>query len=85
MLGLRRPGLGVYPEADRRDYVSTYRDQSVENRINPREYVGQAQQWVNQGVQIVGGCCGIGLEYIKPLRDALPTHVPRQEEADLRE
>ncbi|MFQ6023603.1 MAG: homocysteine S-methyltransferase family protein [Acidiferrobacterales bacterium] len=68
--------LGVYREADRRDYVSTYRDQSVQTRISPEDYVTQAKQWVSQGVQIIGGCCGIELEYIRPLRDALPTHVP---------
>jgi len=27
---------------------------------------------VGRGVQIVGGCCGIELEHIRPLREALP-------------
>ena len=31
---------------------------------------------VAAGVQIVGGCCGIEIEHIRPLRDALPTHLP---------
>jgi methionine synthase I (cobalamin-dependent) len=28
-------------------------------------------------VQIIGGCCGVELEYIRPLREHLPTHIPR--------
>lgn len=68
--------LAIYPEADRQDYVDTYRDQSVPTRVTPEEFVGEAKQWVNQGVQIIGGCCGIEMEYIRPLRDALPTHIP---------
>jgi len=27
-------------------------------------------------VQIIGGCCGIELEYIRPLREALPARLP---------
>jgi hypothetical protein len=27
-------------------------------------------------VQVVGGCCGIEIEHTRPLRDALPTHLP---------
>jgi methionine synthase I (cobalamin-dependent) len=27
-------------------------------------------------VQIIGGCCGIELEHIRPLRAALPKRLP---------
>ena len=71
------PGpIGVYPEADRRDYVDTYRDPVESTRLGPDDFVAQARDWVAQGVQIIGGCCGIELEYIEPLRDALPAHLP---------
>ena len=66
----------IYPEADRRDYVDTHRDPNEETTINPEDFVVQAKDWVAQGVQIIGGCCGIELEFIEPLRDALPTHLP---------
>ena len=66
----------IYPEADRRDYVDTYRNYQEETKITPDEFVDQARDWVSQGVQIIGGCCGIELEFIEPLRDALPTHLP---------
>ena len=68
--------IGLYPEADRRDYVATRRDEAVPTRVTPDDFVEQAMQWVGQGAQIIGGCCGIELEYIQPLREALPTHLP---------
>ena len=68
--------IGIYPEADRHDYVDTYRNPSEETQVTPEEFVVQAQEWVSEGVQIIGGCCGIELEFIEPLRDALPTHLP---------
>ena len=68
--------VGVYPEASRSDYTATVRDDTVPTRISPEEYLVQARQWVAQGVQIVGGCCGIGVEYIRALREGLPRSVP---------
>jgi homocysteine S-methyltransferase len=35
-----------------------------------------AETWVGRGVQIVGGCCGIGPEHIRAVKDRLPTRVP---------
>ena len=68
--------IGIYPEADRRDYVDTYRDPGESTKLTPDDFVAQSKQWVAQGVQIIGGCCGIELEYIEPLRDALPARLP---------
>ena len=44
--------------------------------ISPQDYLVEAQKWVQLGVQIIGGCCGIGREHIKVLRKGLPTHLP---------
>ena len=44
--------------------------------MSPEEFVAKAKDWVNRGVQIIGGCCGIELEHIQPLRAALPKQVP---------
>jgi homocysteine S-methyltransferase len=77
-LGKWKGPVGVYPEADRHDYTAMFHDHSVENKISPDEFVTAAQGWVRQGVQIVGGCCGIGLPYIRALRDGLPGKVPGQ-------
>jgi homocysteine S-methyltransferase len=66
----------VYPEAERNDYVSAHRDDAVATPITPDEFVAWAQGCVAGGVQIIGGCCGVEIDYIRPLRDALPSHLP---------
>lgn len=68
--------IGIYPEAARPDYVATWRDSTVENAVSPDDFLALSRKWVEQGVQIIGGCCGIGVEYIRPLRQGLPTHIP---------
>jgi S-methylmethionine-dependent homocysteine/selenocysteine methylase len=68
--------IAVYPEADRPDYVQRYKNHSIETPVTPEEFVDWAQACVGKGVQIIGGCCGIELEYIRPLRDVLPARLP---------
>ncbi len=36
--------------------------------ISPEDYASAADSWLKQGIQILGGCCGIGLEHIKHLK-----------------
>lgn len=40
--------------------------------VEPDEYAQAARQWVDAGVHIIGGCCGIGPEHIRALRETLP-------------
>jgi len=68
--------VAAYPEASRRDYVDRFRDETLENEMSPESYLDQAREWVEQGVQIIGGCCGMGVDYIRPLREGLPDRVP---------
>lgn len=74
--------VGAYPEAGRRDqegrhdYVQDSADESIANEYTPEEYVNIANEWVNQGVQVIGGCCGMGLPYIEALNGSLPKKVP---------
>ena len=68
--------LCVYPEAERMDYVDTYRDRGKPTPVSPEEFVAWARGCVEAGVQVVGGCCGIEIEHMRPLREALPTHLP---------
>jgi S-methylmethionine-dependent homocysteine/selenocysteine methylase len=73
----RWPGpIAVYPEAERTDYTAVSYDATEPSRLSPAEFLAEARRWVSEGVQIVGGCCGVGVEYIRPLRAELPTHVP---------
>ena len=58
-----RGPVGAYPNAgywERPQWV--FFDQ-----ISPDDYVQKARSWVEEGVQIVGGCCGIGPEHIRAL------------------
>jgi S-methylmethionine-dependent homocysteine/selenocysteine methylase len=68
--------IGVYPEAGREDYVDPLPDPTSENELTPAEFLDLAQKWVQEGVQIIGGCCGIGPDYIRLLRGGLPTRIP---------
>jgi S-methylmethionine-dependent homocysteine/selenocysteine methylase len=34
-------------------------------------YVDYTRRWVEQGAEIIGGCCGIGPEYIDSLQSEL--------------
>lgn len=43
------------------------------NMISPADYLSVAQRWVEMGAQIIGGCCGIGPEYIRLLKERLPS------------
>lgn len=71
-----RGPLGAYPDAEREDYMATTRDRTIENKVPPAEFARQARRWVDSGVQIIGGCCGYGLPYIRGLREALPHRIP---------
>lgn len=39
--------------------------------LSPEAYLGFAQSWVDAGATIIGGCCGIGPDYIKLLKEKL--------------
>lgn len=40
--------------------------------ISPEDYAANALEWVEMGVQVIGGCCGIGPEHIRHLKACLP-------------
>jgi homocysteine S-methyltransferase len=37
--------------------------------LGPYEYLAWARQWLQEGADIVGGCCGVGPEHIALIRD----------------
>ncbi|MDY6215760.1 homocysteine S-methyltransferase family protein [Actinobacillus porcinus] len=43
----------------------------VRKDLNPESYLEWAKKWTGQGATIVGGCCGIGREFIKVLSEKL--------------
>ena len=55
--------LGAYPN---RGHYEKPHWKFVDN-ITPSEYLEKTKSWVEDGVQIVGGCCGVGVEEIKAI------------------
>jgi homocysteine S-methyltransferase len=64
--------VATYPEAERADYTLAWRDASEPDHVSPEEFTRQTLSWIDGGVQLVGGCCGINLDWIKRLAAALP-------------
>lgn len=60
--------IGVYAQMGRLEGVNwVYGD-----TVSPAEYTKKCLRWVDRGVQVIGGCCGIGPEHIAHLRANLP-------------
>ena len=55
--------LGAYPN---RGHYEKPNWKFVDN-ITPNEYLENAKLWVKDGVNIVGGCCGVGVDEIKAI------------------
>ncbi len=47
-----------------------------DNIVSPEAFAAAARGWVAKGVQVVGGCCGIGPEHIRALKQSLPARLP---------
>ncbi len=68
----RWPGpVGVYAHSGR--FVMPH--WQFNDVISPEDYLAHARRWVEAGAQLIGGCCGIGPDHIRLLRQRLPTHV----------
>jgi S-methylmethionine-dependent homocysteine/selenocysteine methylase len=73
-----RPAIGVYanafaphirgPKGEANVSLDPLRDD-----LDPQEYLAFARRWQAAGASIVGGCCGIGPEYIGVLSTQLRT------------
>ena len=43
--------------------------------VTPDGFLSAANDWVGRGVQVIGTCCGYGVDYIEPLKGALPGKI----------
>ena len=43
--------------------------------ISPADHLRYAREWVEMGAQIIGGCCGVGLQHVELLREGLPSSI----------
>jgi len=59
--------VGAYPESG---YFVMPNWQFVEV-IDPQAFVARARGWIARGVQLVGGCCGLGPRHIRALAQGL--------------
>jgi S-methylmethionine-dependent homocysteine/selenocysteine methylase len=50
--------------------------------LGPAEYLSWARQWLTDGADIVGGCCGVGPEHISLIRDWLKRSRPADTGSD---
>ena len=48
---------------------------NLEDTESPETLLAAAREWVSMGVQIIGGCCGIGPEHIRTFREGLPARL----------
>ncbi len=56
--------LMAYPDSG----YFTMPNWNFENIIPPAEFAEFARRWVDSGVRIVGGCCGLGPEHIEAIK-----------------
>jgi S-methylmethionine-dependent homocysteine/selenocysteine methylase len=49
----------------RKDYELKLKSTTLKEDLSPEMYTEAAKSWVEKGATIVGGCCGIGPEYIR--------------------
>jgi S-methylmethionine-dependent homocysteine/selenocysteine methylase len=62
--------IGVYP------HVGTFTAPHWHfEDISPESYLSHARTWLDAGVQLVGGCCGIRPDHIAALKSGLPDHA----------
>lgn len=59
--------VGIYPESG----YFTMPNWNFVDVIEPQELAKKAKDWVDSGVRLVGGCCGLGPTHIAALRQAL--------------
>ena len=75
ILGERYSGpLMAYPDAGYFEMPS-WRFVDV---ISPQALAQEARGWIGQGVQVVGGCCGLGVEHIAALRGMLDARAAQR-------
>ena len=59
----------AYPETIERFDTRTHQASAS---MTPDEFAESCLEWLNRGVQIIGGCCGTTIEHIRAMVDRLP-------------
>ena len=59
----------AYPE------TSSEVKKGIINRVEPAIFAEHCRDWVERGVQIIGGCCGTTIEHIRAMVNELPDTI----------
>lgn len=43
--------------------------------ISPEDFARRAREWLDLGARVIGGCCGIGPDHIRALKQELPANA----------
>jgi S-methylmethionine-dependent homocysteine/selenocysteine methylase len=65
--------VGAYPHSGRFVMPNWH----FTDTISPEDFASEALGWIEAGARAVGGCCGIGPEHIRRLKERLPARVPK--------
>lgn len=64
--------VGVYAHTG----CSVDLDWGFDGTISPGDYATACKRWLDRGVQVIGGCCGIRTEHIRALREMMQASRP---------
>jgi homocysteine S-methyltransferase len=65
--------LLAYPESGEEFTMPIWH---YEENVSAADLADACENWVAQGVQIVGGCCGTRPEHIRAVRERMPARLP---------
>ena len=67
--------LGAYPHSG--EFIMP--NWQFVDMISPEDFAAEARRWSEMGARLIGGCCGIGPEHIRLLKERLPARVTAQD------
>ncbi len=75
-------GIGVYANAFAPSSMEVKANANVDlndirSDLAPADYLVWVNDWISRGARIVGGCCGIGPEHIRAIRESIRRRAPQ--------
>ncbi len=72
----RWPGpVGAYPHSG--EFIMP--NWQFTDMISPEDFAAEARGWLDAGARLIGGCCGIGPEHVRLLKERLPARAPSRD------
>ena len=79
--GSASPRIGVYANAFavlRKKAQANAELSEIRGDLTPQGYLAWVSDWIDRGADIVGGCCGIGPEHIRAIRESFSARFDAQ-------